>query len=659
MIRFLQTPGPIKKIVLGAILLVIAAAMVITLIPGGFSSDSFGSGGRGTLVKVGDQEVTTVEVQQAARQMGRRQFPKGFPEEYLPFLMQNAANGLILQKAMLSEAGRMGLKVTDAELRDQLQQGDIGKQLFPNGQFVGREAYEDFVASNFSMGVSQFEQLVKNDLLSRKLQGMIGAGVTISDSEVEKEFKRTNTKVKLDYAVLSLEDISKQLHPGDAELRAFYDKNKQRYLNSIPEKRKAKYVLVDNAKVLEQAKAQIKPEDLQKYYDTHQDEFRVAERVKASHILIRPAAGPDGKVGDKAVGVAQAKAEDILKKLRAGANFAEMAKKESQDTGSAKDGGALPWMDRGRADPEFEKAAYSQPIGKIGDVVHSGFGFHVIRVDERESAHLKPFAEVKDTIATRLAQDKASSAADSLAAKVLADARKSGMETAAADNHLQVVATDWFTRTDSIPGIGPTAEFTSVAFNAKPNGPPDLAKMPQGSAIVQVIDVKPASTPGFDEIRARVESDFKQDQALQMLSQKTQELADRAHAAHDLRKAAKELGATVKTSELVTPASQVPELGAMSGPASVAFDLKQGEISGPLHLAGSGAVVSVVEKQEATPEEFAKTRDQIRESLAERKRQERVEFFVANLRTRMEKEGKIRINKDEWNRVMGKAPANT
>src|SRR6266851_4708759 len=98
MIRFLQTPGPIKKIVLGAILLVIAAAMVITLIPGGFLSGDTGSTGRGMLVKVGDQEVTTVEVQQAARQMGRQQFPKGFPQEFLPYLMQNAANGLILQK---------------------------------------------------------------------------------------------------------------------------------------------------------------------------------------------------------------------------------------------------------------------------------------------------------------------------------------------------------------------------------------------------------------------------------------------------------------------------------------------------------------------------------------------------------------------------------
>src|SRR5437016_13635034 len=127
MIRFLQTPGPIKKIILGALLLIIAAAMVITLIPGGFLSDPFSGGARGTLAKVGDQDVTTIEVQFMARQMGRQQFPRGIPQEVMPFLMQNAANTVIIQKALVTEANRMGMKVTDAELRDWLHQGEFGK----------------------------------------------------------------------------------------------------------------------------------------------------------------------------------------------------------------------------------------------------------------------------------------------------------------------------------------------------------------------------------------------------------------------------------------------------------------------------------------------------------------------------------------------------
>jgi peptidyl-prolyl cis-trans isomerase D len=144
-----------------------------------------------------------------------------------------------------------------------------------------------------------------------------------------------------------------------------------------------------------------------------------------------------------------------------------------------------------------------------------------------------------------------------------------------------------------------------------------------------------------------------------MLVQKVQELADRAHAEHDLKKAAKEIGATVKSSDLVSPSGQVPDIGAMSGPASAAFELKNGEISGPLSLGDKGSVLQITEKQEASPDEFAKQKDQIRETLLDSKRQMRLELFISGVRQRMEKEGKIRINKDEWTRVMGAPPATT
>ena len=125
MIRFLQTPGKTKKIVLGGLLMVICGAMVITLVPGGILGDAFGLGNpQGNIIaKVGDQEVTVNEVQDAARQMGKQQFPRGFPQQFMPFLMQRAAQQLIVQKAMVAEAHRMGFKVTDAELQSELQRG--------------------------------------------------------------------------------------------------------------------------------------------------------------------------------------------------------------------------------------------------------------------------------------------------------------------------------------------------------------------------------------------------------------------------------------------------------------------------------------------------------------------------------------------------------
>jgi peptidyl-prolyl cis-trans isomerase D len=184
-------------------------------------------------------------------------------------------------------------------------------------------------------------------------------------------------------------------------------------------------------------------------------------------------------------------------------------------------------------------------------------------------------------------------------------------------------------------------------FNAAEKSPPDEVVVPQGVVVYELLAIKPPATPSFEDIRARVESEFKESRATALLTQKTRELSDRAKSEHDLKKAAKELGATVKTSDLVAPDGQVPDLGAMSGPAGVAFTLKTGEISGPLDSGTSGAVLSVLEKQEPSDQDYATKKDQIRDALRQTKQQELFGLFVSNLRQQMEKSGKIKINQQE------------
>ena len=646
MIRFLQTPGRTKKIVLGGMLLLICAAMVITLVPGGFSGDTFGFGrnslSSNVLAKVGDEEISVTEAQEQARNMGRQQFPKGLPATLMPYMIERASDSLIMQKAMLSEARRLGLKVSDAELSDELQHGMFGQQLFPGGQFIGEQQYEDFVA-NFNMSVPQFESAMKDDILRRKLIAMVSGGITVSKSDVEQEYRRQNTKVKFEYAVLNSDDLKKKIQPTDAELKAYYQKNKQLYTNSIPEKRKVRYILVDVARLAGQEN--VTEADLQRYYREHQDEYRVPEQVNVRHILIKtPPPGPDGKPDQKGVDAARKKAEDILKQVKSGGNFADLAKKYSEDPGSAKNGGSLGWIQRGRTVPEFEKAAFSTPKGETTALVQSSYGFHIIHVDDKQDAHLKSLAEVKSQIEPLLRQQKASQSAESLANKVQTEARTLGMEKAAADSHLQLTSTDFVARTDSLPGLGPAPEFMNAIFSAHPKDPPDTTNLKQGYVVYQVLQVKPPATPTFEEAKSRVREEFINERASTLLNQKTQELADRAKAQHDLKKAAKEAGATVKTSELVNMSGQVPDLGSMSGPASVAFGMKPGDISGPLNTGTSGAVLQLVEKAEPPQPEIEKGSDVVREQLVQQKREQMFELFVANLKSDMEKRGKIRIN---------------
>jgi len=186
-----------------------------------------------------------------------------------------------------------------------------------------------------------------------------------------------------------------------------------------------------------------------------------------------------------------------------------------------------------------------------------------------------------------------------------------------------------------------------AVFSQAEKAPPDQVQLPQGYAVFEVEAIKPAATPTFEEIRSRVEGEFKNERVATLLSQKTQELADRAKAGHDLKKAAKEAGAAVKTSELVQPDGQVPDIGSMAGGASVAFGMKTGEISGPITNGNTGVVLSILDRQEPSQQDFEVKKDQVRDSLLLNKQQEMFGLFVSNLRAQLEKSGKIKINQDE------------
>ena len=653
MIRFLQTPSKAKKIILGGIIVVFCGAMVITLVPGGMLGDSFGFGSPqgGVLAKVGDQEVTVAEVTQTANNIGKQQFPRGFPSQFKPFLMQRAADQLIQQKALIAEAHRMGFQVTDEELSNELHKIP---DLFPNGQFVGQAVYDSIIQQSYNMTTQQWEQtVVKPQLLLRKLLAAISGGISVSDKEIAQMYQRENTKVKFDYAVLTLDNISKQIKPTDAELKAFYDKNKQTYTNAIPERRSARYIVVDTARL--QAQTKVTPDELQSYYNQHKDEFRVPDQVMARWIVIKTPPPVNGKLDEKAVADARAKADSVLKQVQAGGNFADLARKYSDDEASKGNGGMLGWIQHGQV-PEIDSAFFGLKKGETSGIVRSTMGFNIIHLDDRQDAHVRSLDEVRAQIEPIVASQKVAGQLDSIANKVSTEARAKGLDAAAKDSGLEVISAGPFSRNDSVPGVGSAPEFMSALFGAQAKNPPDLVHIPNGSVIYQVTDIVPARTPTFEEFRARVESDYKADQARQQLAKKTQELSDKARNEHDLKKAAKEVGADFKTSELVGVSSQVPDIGSLSGgPAEAVFDMKKGEISGPIDTGRSGVVVALTERQEPPAEQMAASKDRLRDQLLEQKRGQYLQIFITALRDRMQKEGKIKLNDTEMKKIT--APA--
>jgi peptidyl-prolyl cis-trans isomerase D len=649
MIRFLQKSGQTTKYVLGGLLLLICASMVITLIPGGLGGDVFGgTPGKGIVAKVDGGDITADEVRLTARQMLQQQMPQGSSANMsmlLPFFAQRAAEQLITRQALLSEAQRMGLRVNPEEVKDELQHGRYAATFFPGGTFIGQTEYEDML-QRANLTPAKFEEAVGNDILLTKLQALISGSASVTDSEIHEQFVKQNTKIKFEYAVLKQDDIKKGLHPSNEELKAYYESHKASYANSVPEKRQVKYAVIDVNKA--EAAVQVTPDDLRTYYDQHREQYRVPEQVKVSHILIKtPLPGPDNKVDEKGAAEAQRRAEDLLKQVKSGANFEDLAKKYSEDPGSAKQGGSLGWIGKGQTVPEFEKTAFSLPKGQISDLVKSSYGFHIIRVDDKQEAHMKTLDEVKADIEPILKHQKAQQAAQAKADNLLKQARTQTLDAAASAQGIPVITSDFFSRKDMLPGLGPAPQFMDAVFGAQEKAPPDLAAASQGIVVYQLLAVRPAATPSFDEIKSRVEEEFKNERSNILLTQKAQELSDRAKAEHDLKRAAKELGATLKTSDLVLPDAQVPDVGSMTGQAAVAFTMKPGEITGPINNGSDASVLQIVENQPPSEADYAAKRDQIRDSLMQNKQQERFGLFVSNVVDEMTKSGKIKRNEEE------------
>lgn len=642
MIKFLQSGNKAAKYILAGFLLILAGSMVLYLIPG-FMGDTSG-GGSGTLASVGGHDVTREEVARVVQAQARGQ---QIPEFYLPMLRQQAVRQLIQRNEVLYESERLGLKVSDEEFRNELQFGPYKQYLFPDGKWIGSEKYKQLLTQNGTT-VEDFENALRQEMMQQKLFTLIGANAEVTDAAVEQAYKDQNTKVKFQYAILKLDDVTKSINPTETELKAFYDQNQGRYANSIPEKRQIQYFVISEKDVA--GKITVDQSEIQRAYSSNQDAYRIPERAKVRHILIEvPQPGPDGKVDQKAKDAALAKAQDVEKQLKAGGDWNALAKKYSSDPGSKDKGGELDWILKGQTVPEFEKVAFGQSKGQISDPVQSSFGYHIIQTEEKEDAHLKPLAEVQPALEAQAKLQKTRDQMAKLATEAADTAQKQGMDKAAAKYGVQVIQSNPVARNAALPGVGPQPALMDAVFSATEKSGPQSVTTPDSDVVFQLTKIEPPKTPSFDEVKDRVTTEFKSSRGNELLRRKTQEMADRAHNEHDLAKAAKEAGATVKTSELVGRTQTVPDIGNMGGPASVAFTLKNGEISGPLNLGSSQAVLQVTEKQEPSTSDpdYAKSRDQLRERLAGEKRQQVLGLFISNLDGRLRKEGKVKENKTE------------
>jgi peptidyl-prolyl cis-trans isomerase D len=644
MIRFLQQDNKTIKIMFGVIIGAACISMVIYLVPGLMSDNSVGTnsavyatvrepGAWGRLFGA-STDIKTDDVAKLAQRQLQQQH---YPDFLLPYMMQRSGQVLI-QRAMLKQAAdRLHLEVSDEDLKRELRTGPFAQYLFPNGQYIGDDNYINFVQTAFGTTRSDFETQVKDDMELQRLQALVTGGAAVSDAAVREAYLVQGVKVKFDYAVVSLEELKKTIDPSDAELQGYFKQNAAKYATAVPETRKIEYVAFDASKT-PGGKAAVSDADVQAYYSGHAAQYKTEEQVKTRHILIASKAGADAATD----AAAKAKAQDVLKQVQAGGNFAALAKKYSDDPGTKDKGGELVLMPTASLDPAYGKAAMALNPGQTSGLVKSAFGYHIIQTEQKQAAGVKPLAEVKDTIVKTLEQDKQGGALQSYGTELAAEAKKNGLEKT---HGLKAMTTDYVEKNAAIGGVSDSAAMLAQAFAAEKGAAPAAVSTGDGYAVFAVLDVKTAHAPEFAAYKAHVLDDYRDQKAPELLQTETTKLDARAKELNDLKKAAAELKIPVKTSDLVGEDGQVADLGAMNGPGAAAFKLAKGAISDAINAGQTGVVLTVTDKQEPTADDIAKNFDTTREQLLSQQREEIFSVFMGTLTDKYEKGGGVRLTK--------------
>ena len=624
------------KVTMWVLLILISVSMVITLVPGLVGGSTTNS--PDTVASVGGQDISLFEVQRHLNMVLHGQSP---PELLKGVYAKQVLDQMIFSRALDLEAQRLGISVTSQEESERIKQ--LLPSAFEGGGFA-KDRYVAEVQNRLGMSVPEFETFLRDDMLMEKFRRLVTASVSVSPSEIENEFRRRNEKVQIEYALVKPAELASSIHPTDAELSAYYSKNAGRY--QVPEKRSARYALLDLAKLRENAT--VSDDALRAYYNAHLDQYKVENRAHVEHILFKTIGKTDAEIAE-----IRQKAEDVLKKAKSGANFEELAKKYSEDDATKPKGGDLGWIVEKQTVPEFEQAAFSVPKGSVSDLVKTQYGFHIIKVLDRETAHTKPFEEVRGTIVPLLTDQKLSADANTTSTQMASAVRQSNrqsLDDLARKFNLKLGETQPASVTDPVGDLGNTPELHQVLFQLRPGELSQPFQVPQGYLILTPKDIQPAHQGTLAEVHDKVLADYQQEKSIELARTKADELAKRVQSGEAFDPAAKALGLTVVTPAAFARNGSVQDVGSAKL-LEAAFGMPVGQSSPTAQVGGNWLVYRVVSHQPVNPEDLAAQSEQIKQQLTQAKQAAAFDAFRTALEDRLKKEGKLNINADAMKRL--------
>jgi len=626
----------VVRYIMSGLLGIIAISMLLYLIPGAGMSTGGGNDANGQVVAdIGDQQIT---VQEVLRDIDGKLRGQQIAPQFVSVLIPQEIDFMIKEQAVAYEAKRLGLRINDTQLANTIRS-------FPNVGTMTPDQYRDFLAQQ-GFTVAQFEDGVRKQQVVVEIQNIAASGAIVTPQEVKAEFQKDFEKIKLEYISYNPETLRATLKPTQEELKAYFERNKGFF--SVPETRSFLLLVGDPAKMAETI--EVSDAQVQAYYNSHRETYRTPERAHVRHILFETANKPKDEQEK-----IKAKAQEALKKLKGGADFAKVAKEDSGDPGTKDKGGDLGWVVRGQMVKNFETASFTQKVGEIGDLVPTEYGFHIVQVLERQEPRTQPLAEVRDAIAGDLKRgsvnDKLQNAMDEARAALVKAPQNA--EQIAAKYNLILTRADNHKPGEVIPEVGADPQVDAAVSSLKKGEVSPVAQAKTNKlAVAEVTAVTAAHPAQYDEVRPEVAVKYYADTTVSMAQDKAKKAMDLLRSnGGDLQAAAKAVGGEVKTTDLFTRGGAAEGLGS-GALLSDAFTHNVGEVVGPMGVANQQVVAKVIEKAEPDEKELAAKRDQIVQQIQSQKAQERAMLFEDGIVERLKKEGKIKIHQDVQQKLM-------
>lgn len=603
------------KILLG----LIVVAFVFT------GAGSFYSQRDAQVAKVNGKPISIDEYQRtyySIMQNIEQQFGNRLNQDLLDMLnvKDQALNQLIEKHLLLQVAAKNDIRVPDAALARAITEIPVFQN---NGSFdAGR--YRQLLEQN-RMSPEGFETMQKESMKTGMIRNLVAGSIPVSETEARAWYNWRNTEAKIDYAVFSAGNFS-DIKVSEERLRQYFDANKQRY--KTEPSLKVRYLRFDPESFRDEVR--ISDEQVTDYYESNPDEFKTPETVTARHILLQLPRDAD----ENTVSENREKAMGIMKKARDGEDFAELAKTYSEGP-TAKDGGYLGSFEREDMVEPFSEKAFSMEPGEISDPVRTQFGWHIIKVEDRQQAAAQPLEEVKELITEKLAARQTRTIAyDSAWSLYEISFEGDDLAENARDSGFELETTDFFTKAKGPEELENSREFAQAAFDIPLMEISEVREIGDAYFLIQPFEEKASRIPDFKDVKERVNSDLTAQKQKDAARKTAEEFLKQVRSADSFADAAKAADVEIKTTDFFKRNQPVAEIrnSRQLSEAAFSLDRKNPVPDSVIEENDSFYVIRLNDQKVPEKNDFEDQKDNAVARLREQKRQRAVNKWIASLR---------------------------